>query len=94
MIAAKMADGGGGTRSRSRGGFLMTLTAGHERDRVSDLTVSAIGKLAMWNRVQAAMTAAATVVVFTLTQQDGTAQSAEIKVFSSAAPRGVFRTRP
>jgi len=91
MIAAKMADGGGGTRSRSRGGFLMTLTAGHERDRVSDLTVSAIGK---WNRVQAAMTAAATVVVFTLTQQDGTAQSAEIKVFSSAAPRGVFRTRP
>jgi molybdate transport system substrate-binding protein len=69
----------------------MTLTAGHERDRVSDLTVSAIGKLAMWNRVQAAMTAAATIFVFTLTQQGGTAQSAEIKVFSSAAPRGVFR---
>jgi molybdate transport system substrate-binding protein len=69
----------------------MTLTADHERDRVSDLTVSAIGKLAMWNRVQAAMTAAATIVVFTLTQQGGTAQSAEIKVFSSAAPRGVFR---
>ena len=45
----------------------------------------------MWNRIQAAMTAAATIVVFTLTQQGGTAQSAEIKVFSSAAPRGVFR---
>jgi ABC-type molybdate transport system substrate-binding protein len=43
----------------------------------------------MWN--QAAMTAAATVVVLTLTRQGGTAQSAEIKVFSSAAPRGVFR---
>jgi molybdate transport system substrate-binding protein len=60
---------------------------------VSDRTVStmgAIGKLAMWNRIQAAATAA-TVVVLTLMQQGGTAQSAEIKVFSSAAPRGIFR---
>jgi molybdate transport system substrate-binding protein len=64
---------------------------------VSDLTVSTmgtIGKLAMWNRIQAATTAAAaaaTFVVLTLMQQGGTAQSAEIKVFSSAAPRGIFR---
>jgi molybdate transport system substrate-binding protein len=57
---------------------------------LSDLTVStmgAIGKLA----IQAATTAAATVAVLTLTQQGGPAQSAEIKVFSSAAPRGIFR---
>ncbi len=56
---------------------------------MSDLTVStmgAIGKLA----IQAAATAAI-VAVSTLTQQGGTAQSAEIKVFSSAAPRGIFR---
>jgi molybdate transport system substrate-binding protein len=52
--------------------------------------MNAIGKLAMWNRFHAAATAA-TVVVLTLTPQAGTAQSAEIKVFSSAAPRGVFR---
>jgi molybdate transport system substrate-binding protein len=45
----------------------------------------------MWNHIQAATAAAATVVVLTLTQQGGTARSAEIKVFSSAAPRGVFR---
>jgi molybdate transport system substrate-binding protein len=47
----------------------------------------------MWIRIQAAMTAAATsatVVVLTLMQQGGTAQSAEINVFSSAAPRGIF----
>jgi hypothetical protein len=56
--------------------------------------MGAIGKLAMWNRIRAATTAAATaatVVVLTLTQQGGAAQSAEIKVFSSAAPRGIFR---
>jgi molybdate transport system substrate-binding protein len=64
---------------------------------MSGLTVStmgAIGKLAMWNRMQGVATAAAsaaTVVVLALTPQGSTAQSAEIKVFSSAAPRGVFR---
>jgi molybdate transport system substrate-binding protein len=78
-------------RTRSRLGFQMTLTPGYECDRVSDLTVGAIGKLAMWNRIQAATAAAATVVVVTLTQQGGTAQSAELEVFSSAAPRGIFR---
>jgi len=63
---------------------------------VGDLTggtMGAIGKLAMWHRIQAAAAAvasAATLVVLTLTQQ-GTAQSAEIEVFSSAAPRGVFK---
>ena len=45
----------------------------------------------MWNRIQAATTVAATVVVLTLTQQGGPARSAEIEVFSSAAPRGIFR---
>jgi ABC-type molybdate transport system substrate-binding protein len=48
----------------------------------------------MWNRIRAAATAAATaatIVVLPLTQQGGTAQSAEIKVLSSAAPRGIFR---
>jgi molybdate transport system substrate-binding protein len=45
----------------------------------------------MWNRIQAATAAAATVVVVTLTQQGGTAQCAELEVFSSAAPRGIFR---
>ena len=48
----------------------------------------------MWNRILAPTAAAATaaaVVVLTLVQQGGTAQSAEIKVFSSAAPRGIFR---
>jgi molybdate transport system substrate-binding protein len=48
----------------------------------------------MWHRIQAATTAAATagtVVVLTLTQLGGTARSAQIRVFSSAAPRGIFR---
>src|ERR1700704_2683814 len=49
-----------------------------------------VEKRAKWNRIQAAATAAA-VVVLTLTQQGGMAQSAEINVFSSAAPRGIFR---
>jgi molybdate transport system substrate-binding protein len=92
MIAGKDGSGlDGGPRTRSRLGFQMTLTPGYECDRVSDLTVGAIGKLAMWNRIQAATAAAATVVVVTLTQQGGTAQSAELEVFSSAAPRGIFR---
>jgi molybdate transport system substrate-binding protein len=48
----------------------------------------------MWHRIQVATSAAATaatVVVLTLTQLGDTARSAEIKVFSSAAPRGIFR---
>jgi molybdate transport system substrate-binding protein len=53
-------------------------------------TIGTIGKLAMWKLVQAAATAAA-VVALTLMQQDAPAQSAEIRVFSSAAPRGVLR---
>jgi molybdate transport system substrate-binding protein len=44
----------------------------------------------MWNRIKAATTAAI-VVVLTLAQPVGPARSAEIKVFSSAAPRGIFR---
>jgi molybdate transport system substrate-binding protein len=46
----------------------------------------------MWNLIQAATTAAATAaaVAFALTQQVGAAQSAEIKVFSSAAPRAIL----
>jgi molybdate transport system substrate-binding protein len=64
--------------------------------KVNALTVNTMGagKRAMWNRIRAAtMTAAtaATVVLLTLTQHGGTARSAEIKVFSSAAPRGIFR---
>jgi molybdate transport system substrate-binding protein len=50
-------------------------------------------KLTMWSRIQATRTAAATiaaVVALTLGQPRGAAQSAEIKVFSSAAPRGVL----
>jgi len=49
--------------------------------------------LAMWNGIQTAMSAAATaamVVALTLTLQ-GAARSAEIKVFSSAAPRAIFQ---
>jgi molybdate transport system substrate-binding protein len=60
---------------------------------VNALTVNAIGavgKLAMWNGIRAAATAA-TVVLLTLTQHGGTARAAEIKVFSSAAPRVIFR---
>lgn len=53
--------------------------------------MDAIVKPTIWNRIQAATTAVATVVVLTLTQPCGTARSAEIKVFSSAAPRGIFR---
>jgi molybdate transport system substrate-binding protein len=48
----------------------------------------------MRSRIQAKMKVVATVtaiVALTLVQQGGPAQSAEIKVFSSAAPRGVFR---
>jgi molybdate transport system substrate-binding protein len=51
-------------------------------------------KLTMWSRIQAIRTAAATivaVVALTLGQPGGAAQSAEIRVFSSAAPRGVLR---
>jgi molybdate transport system substrate-binding protein len=65
--------------------------------KVNALTVNAagaIGKLAMWNRIRAATMAAATaatVVLLILTQHGGTARSAEIKVLSSAAPRGIFR---
>ena len=55
-----------------------------------DLNVSTIGKLAMQNRIRAVTTAAA-VVLSTLTQQVGATQSAEIKVFSSAAPRAIFK---
>jgi molybdate transport system substrate-binding protein len=44
----------------------------------------------MLNRILAAATASA-VVVLTLAQPSGTARSAEIKVFSSAAPRGIFK---
>jgi molybdate transport system substrate-binding protein len=48
----------------------------------------------MRSRIQAKMKVVATVtaiVALTLVQQGGPAQFAEIKVFSSAAPRGVFR---
>jgi molybdate transport system substrate-binding protein len=49
----------------------------------------------MWHRIQVATTAAATaatVVVLTLTQLvGGAARAAEIKIFSSVAPRGIFR---
>jgi molybdate transport system substrate-binding protein len=48
----------------------------------------------MWHRIPVATTVAATaatVVVLTLTQPAGAARAAEIKVFSSAAPRGIFR---
>jgi molybdate transport system substrate-binding protein len=71
--------------------------AGYERDRSERLTVNAmgaVGKIAMRNRIRAATMAAAIaaiVVVLILTQHGGTARSAEIKVFSSAAPRGIFR---
>ena len=44
----------------------------------------------MWNPVRAMRTAAA-LVALALMQQGVPAQSAEIRVFSSAAPRGVFR---
>jgi molybdate transport system substrate-binding protein len=63
----------------------------------ANLTVSTVGgirKLAMWNPIRATRTAAATVavlVVLALMQQGGPVESAEITVFSSAAPRGVFR---
>ena len=63
----------------------------------ANLTVSTVGgirKLAMWNPIRATRTAAATVavlVVLALMQQGGPVESAEIRVFSSAAPRGVFR---
>jgi molybdate transport system substrate-binding protein len=51
------------------------------------------GKLAMWNHLRTATTAAASAatVAILLIQQGGAAQSAEIKVFSSAAPRGIFK---
>ena len=55
--------------------------------------IGAIRNLTMW-KLRATTIAAATaaaVVASTLTQQVAPAQSAEIKVFSSAAPRGVFR---
>jgi molybdate transport system substrate-binding protein len=47
----------------------------------------------MWKPIRAMRTAAATaaLVALALMQQGGPAQSAEIRVFSSAAPRGVFR---
>ena len=44
----------------------------------------------MWNPVRAMRTAAA-LIALALMQQGVPAQSAEIRVFSSAAPRGVFR---
>jgi len=65
---------------------------------VSDLNMGADGKLAMWNRIKlaalAAASAAATTaaaVVSAPAQQGGTAQAAVIMVFSSAAPRAIFR---
>jgi molybdate transport system substrate-binding protein len=45
----------------------------------------------MWNRIQARTIAAIAIAALALTHQGGPAQSAEIRVFSSAAPRGVFR---
>jgi molybdate transport system substrate-binding protein len=50
-------------------------------------------KHAMRIRIQAVSTAAtaAAIAALALTQHGGPAQSAEIRVFSSAAPRGVFR---
>jgi molybdate transport system substrate-binding protein len=45
----------------------------------------------MWTRIRTAAATATTVAVLTLAPHGGTAQSAEIKVFSSAAPRGIFR---
>jgi molybdate transport system substrate-binding protein len=57
-------------------------------------TIGAVRKLAMQRAIQRATTAAAiiaTIAALMLTQQVGTAQSAEIRVFSSAAPRGVLQ---
>jgi molybdate transport system substrate-binding protein len=54
----------------------------------------AIGALAMWKPRRETTTAAATVAIvvgLALTQHLGVAQSAEIRIFSSAAPRGVLR---
>jgi molybdate transport system substrate-binding protein len=48
----------------------------------------AVGKQA---RTATSAAAAAAILALTLTQPGGTAQSAEIRVFSSAAPRGVLR---
>jgi len=67
-----------------------------ERNGMTKPTVSTMGgmwRLAMWNPIRAMRTAAATaaLVALALMQQGGPAQSAEIRVFSSAAPRGVFR---
>jgi molybdate transport system substrate-binding protein len=53
------------------------------------LVTGAIRKLAMRGRIQAAAAAAAAVAL--ILSQGGVAQSAEIRVFSSAAPRGVLR---
>jgi molybdate transport system substrate-binding protein len=52
-----------------------------------------IRKLKIWKRIQAAMkmAAAAAIVAVALTQQGTLARCAEIKVFSSAAPRSVLR---
>jgi molybdate transport system substrate-binding protein len=57
-------------------------------------TIGVIRKLAMWKPVQATTTAAATIAAIaalTLIQHGNAAQSAEIRVFSTAAPRGVLR---
>jgi molybdate transport system substrate-binding protein len=61
---------------------------------MSAADMGGIWKLAMWNPIRATRTARATaaaIVAFALMQQGGPAQSAEIRVLSSAAPRGVFR---
>jgi molybdate transport system substrate-binding protein len=56
------------------------------------VSMRAIRALGMWKRIQASTAvAAAAIIAVALTPVNSPAQCAEIKVFSSAAPRGVLR---
>ena len=81
----------------SRGGIIYGMFAARVSSCAGALTVITVGdirKLAMVNPSRSTRTAAsivAVLVVLALMQQGGPVESAEIRVFSSAAPRGVFR---